>query len=90
MARIRRYGYVVEWFIGDHVPRHVHVYDSDGRLIGRLGSSRQSLSRLARRFTAKPEFNTVFSIPTTGDLHHLTSRIASRLADLRYVAMAAA
>jgi len=32
MGRIRRSGYVVEWFIGDHDPRHVHVYDSKGRL----------------------------------------------------------
>jgi hypothetical protein len=23
-------------FIGDHSPRHVHVYDSKGRFIGRL------------------------------------------------------
>lgn len=36
MGRIRRSGYVVEWFIGDHVPRHVHVYDSKGRFLGRL------------------------------------------------------
>ena len=40
MARIRRYGYVVEWFIGDHVPRHVHVYDRKGRLLGRLDVDR--------------------------------------------------
>ena len=36
MGRVRRYGYVVEWFIGDHVPGHVHVYDGTGRFIGRL------------------------------------------------------
>ena len=36
MGRVRRYGYVVEWFIGDHVPGHVHVYDSTGRFLGRL------------------------------------------------------
>ena len=36
MGRIRRSGYVVEWFIGDHDPRHVHVYDSKGRFLGRL------------------------------------------------------
>ena len=36
MGRIRRSGYVVEWFIGDHHPRHVHVYDSKGRFLGRL------------------------------------------------------
>ena len=27
---------MVEWFIGDHDPRHVHVYDSKGRFLGRL------------------------------------------------------
>ena len=36
MGRIRRSGYVVEWFIGDHDPRHAHVYDSKGRFLGRL------------------------------------------------------
>ena len=40
MARVRRYGYIVEWFIGDHVPRHVHVYDSRGRMVGRLDVDR--------------------------------------------------
>ncbi len=36
MGRVRRYGYYLEWFIGDHVPRHIHVYNSKGKLIGRL------------------------------------------------------
>jgi len=36
MGRVRRRGYIVEWFIGDHSPRHVHVYDSKGRFQGRL------------------------------------------------------
>ncbi len=36
MGRVRRSGYIVEWFIGDHEPRHVHVYDSNGRFLGRL------------------------------------------------------
>jgi len=36
MGRIRRNGYVLEWFIGDHAPRHVHVYDTKGRFIGRF------------------------------------------------------
>jgi hypothetical protein len=26
----------LEWFIGDHAPRHIHVYDSKGRFLGRL------------------------------------------------------
>jgi hypothetical protein len=36
MGRLRRSGYIIEWFIGDHAPRHVHVYDSNGRFLGRL------------------------------------------------------
>jgi hypothetical protein len=36
MGRVRRSGYIVEWFIGDHAPRHVHVYDAKGRFLGRL------------------------------------------------------
>lgn len=36
MGRVRRSGYIIEWFIGDHTPRHVHVYDSKGRFLGRL------------------------------------------------------
>jgi len=31
MGKVRRHGYILEWFIGDHVPRHVHVYDSKRR-----------------------------------------------------------
>jgi len=42
MARVRRYGYVVEWFVGDHVPRHVHVYDAKGRFMGRLDVDRMA------------------------------------------------
>ena len=36
MGEITRRGYRIEWFIGDHSPPHVHVYDSKGRFIGRL------------------------------------------------------
>ena len=36
MGRVRRNGYIIEWFIGDHAPRHVHVYDAKGRFLGRL------------------------------------------------------
>ena len=32
MARIRRGGYIFLTWIGDHTPRHVHVY-RDGKLI---------------------------------------------------------
>jgi hypothetical protein len=36
MGRIRRGGYTFIWWIGDHQPRHVHVYDKNGRLITRV------------------------------------------------------
>jgi hypothetical protein len=42
MGRIRRHGYYLEWFIGDHVPRHIHVYDSKGSFIGRLDLDRMA------------------------------------------------
>ena len=40
MGKIWRSGYILEWFIGDHQPRHVHVYDPKRRLIGRLDVER--------------------------------------------------
>jgi hypothetical protein len=36
MGRIRRGGYIFEWWIGDHPPRHVHVSDSNGEILGRV------------------------------------------------------
>ncbi|MFA7234702.1 MAG: hypothetical protein WC076_11390 [Terrimicrobiaceae bacterium] len=36
MGKIRRGGYVFEWWIGDHEPRHVHVSKIDGRILGRI------------------------------------------------------
>ena len=36
MGRIRRSGYILEWYIGDHQPRHIHVYNTKYRLIGRF------------------------------------------------------
>lgn len=27
MGRIKRGGYLIEWWIGDHDPKHVHVYE---------------------------------------------------------------
>ena len=36
MGKVRRSGYIIEWFIGDHQPRHVHVYTSKRKLIGRF------------------------------------------------------
>jgi hypothetical protein len=31
MGEITRRGYRIEWFIGDHGPKHVHVYDAKER-----------------------------------------------------------
>jgi hypothetical protein len=36
MGRIRRGGYVFIWWIGDHAPRHVHVFDKNGKLLNRI------------------------------------------------------
>ena len=35
MGRVRRGGYLIEWWIGDHAPKHVHVY-RDGHLIAKV------------------------------------------------------
>jgi hypothetical protein len=36
MGRVRRSGYIFEWWIGDHPPRHIHISDSNGKLLGRV------------------------------------------------------
>ncbi len=36
MGKVRRGGYVIVWWTGDHEPRHVHVKTSSGRRLGRL------------------------------------------------------
>lgn len=36
MGKVRRGGYVFIWWIGDHTPRHIHVFDKGGRLITRV------------------------------------------------------
>jgi hypothetical protein len=36
MGRVRRGGFIIEWYIGDHHPRHVHIFDKNGHFIGRL------------------------------------------------------
>lgn len=36
MGKIRRGGYMFIWWIGDHAPRHVHVFDKNGKLITRV------------------------------------------------------
>jgi Domain of unknown function (DUF4160) len=36
MGRVRRGGYIIKWFIGDHPPRHLHVETESGKLLGRF------------------------------------------------------
>jgi hypothetical protein len=36
MGRVRRGGYIIFWWIGDHQPRHVHVRTGKGKLLGRV------------------------------------------------------
>ena len=36
MGRVRRGGYYIVWWIGDHAPRHVHIFDADDRFLGRV------------------------------------------------------
>jgi hypothetical protein len=36
MGKVRRGGYIIKWFIGDHPPRHVHIETPGGKLVGRL------------------------------------------------------
>jgi hypothetical protein len=35
MGRIRRGGYLIEWWIGDHYPKHVHIY-KDGQEVAKV------------------------------------------------------
>ena len=36
MGKIRRGGYIITWWKGDHEPRHVHVKMTNGQKLGRL------------------------------------------------------
>ncbi|MEZ5406046.1 MAG: hypothetical protein R3F23_07720 [Verrucomicrobiia bacterium] len=36
MGKVRRGGYLLIWWKGDHEPRHIHVRTLDGKKIGRL------------------------------------------------------
>jgi hypothetical protein len=38
MSRIRRGGYIIKWFIGDHPPRHVHIEKESGEIDRAIGS----------------------------------------------------
>ncbi len=35
MGREKRGGYIIEWWMGDHSPKHVHVY-KDGKEIAKI------------------------------------------------------
>ncbi len=35
MGREKRGGYLIEWWIGDHLPKHVHVY-KDGKEVAKI------------------------------------------------------
>ena len=36
MGRVRRGGYIIKWFVGDHSPHHIHVETETGKLLGRF------------------------------------------------------
>ena len=36
MGKVRRGGYLIVWWKGDHAPRHVHVKTTRGEPLGRL------------------------------------------------------
>lgn len=35
MGRIKSGGYLIEWWVGDHLPKHVHVY-RDGKEVAKV------------------------------------------------------
>lgn len=35
MGRVKRGGYLIEWWIGDHLPKHAHIY-KDGKAIAKV------------------------------------------------------
>lgn len=35
MGRVKRGGYIIVWWIGDHVPKHVHIY-KNGKQIAKI------------------------------------------------------
>lgn len=61
MGRIRRGGYLIDWWIGDHTPKHVHVY-RDGALVAKVeipgmlvltGKMNHKLKRILERLIAE-------------------------------------
>jgi hypothetical protein len=35
VGRVRRGGYLIDWWIGDHLPKHVHIY-RNGSLVAKV------------------------------------------------------
>lgn len=35
MGREKRGGYLIEWWIGDHDPKHIHIY-KDGKQVAKV------------------------------------------------------
>ncbi len=35
MGRAKRGGYIIEWWLGDHSPKHVHIY-KNGREVAKV------------------------------------------------------
>ena len=35
MGRIKRGGYIIEWWMGDHNPKHVHIYKA-GKTVAKV------------------------------------------------------
>jgi hypothetical protein len=57
MGRVRRSGYIFEWWIGDHPPRHVHISDSNGKILGRVALDTlqpQNFPKLEGRALSRP------------------------------------
>lgn len=50
MGKVRRGGYIFEWWIGDHESRHVHVSDSNGELLGRIALNRSKIGKHRARW----------------------------------------
>lgn len=57
MGRARRGGYIIDWWIGDHAPKHVHVYRK-GALVAKVeipgmlilsGKMNRKLERILRQ-----------------------------------------
>jgi len=51
MGRIKRGGYIFEFWVGDHFPKHVHVL-KDGKLLARVELD-ENLTLMEGRITRK-------------------------------------